>query len=502
MSLFRRDPSKAIRPDVTVSGPTNVRMRGAFTPGLALGPASAALQHGIPYNATPTFAQWRADSHVGGAAAGAAGAPDPTRPYDSILARIDTLLTTYHLPESQPVHTKIMLKIQLFFALDQWLKHHEHDRNAGDPLREPAVYGFYKYTALSLANSMSCGINALPEKLERLLGSRIGWGSHLNDVIYGHATYLTRAQAAKYRLSFENGRVMMWTWRDKATEGVDGFREIRPRNTNSMSLVLADSSTAYDAAALPGRIGWGGFVLSMGRDFYMGRHHLGNHTEGTHANFYHSTYLGGEPVLCAGTIRIEAGVVTGIANDSGHYKPHETSLLQALEALGTYVGLQQCKVWASDGRSMRPKGTADAFIAANGRWNANLLGVADPTKPWTKLQGDNDLNDVRYHGRPGSPGARTDFDSDAYLFYRGWLRGQNRTPSTDAEHGLYMKEFAQNWATRTIGEMGIQPLPPNRAANDRPFGAYVDQHLFVEALQRARARLARHGQYGALPPET
>jgi len=49
---------------------------------------------------------------------------------------------------------------------------------------------------------------------------------------------------------------------------------------------------------------------------------------------YHSSYLGGEAVLCAGEkSRIENGVVREINNDSGHYRPSAGKSKMAVELL-------------------------------------------------------------------------------------------------------------------------------------------------------------------------
>lgn len=64
-----------------------------------------------------------------------------------------------------------------------------------------------------------------------------------------------------------------------------------------------------------------------------------------HGNFYatmfgskrgeiqHSSILHGKPVVCAGMIRVEQGVLKYIDNDSGHYKPSPDQLKEALRCL-------------------------------------------------------------------------------------------------------------------------------------------------------------------------
>jgi len=64
-----------------------------------------------------------------------------------------------------------------------------------------------------------------------------------------------------------------------------------------------------------------------------------------HGNFYatmfgsmrgeiqHSSILHGKPVVCAGMIRVEQGILKYIDNDSGHYKPSPDQLKEALRCL-------------------------------------------------------------------------------------------------------------------------------------------------------------------------
>ena len=71
----------------------------------------------------------------------------------------------------------------------------------------------------------------------------------------------------------------------------------------------------------------------MSGDFYVGPHFVGNREKGN--GRYHSSYMSGEAVLCGGEILIEEGVVRGINNSSGHYKPGANNLIMAVETLAT-----------------------------------------------------------------------------------------------------------------------------------------------------------------------
>jgi hypothetical protein len=61
--------------------------------------------------------------------------------------------------------------------------------------------------------------------------------------------------------------------------------------------------------------------------------------------FNHSTYNAGKSVICAGMIRVRAGRLEHIDNASGHYKPEEDNLINALGLLAG-LGVDLSKVTA------------------------------------------------------------------------------------------------------------------------------------------------------------
>ncbi len=68
------------------------------------------------------------------------------------------------------------------------------------------------------------------------------------------------------------------------------------------------------------------FVMDPDGNIYASMHHsLGE--------FHHSSFLAGEPVAAAGEIVVEKGTLTTITRGSGHYRPSEELLDQALEVL-------------------------------------------------------------------------------------------------------------------------------------------------------------------------
>lgn len=305
------------------------------------------------YQATPTLEQWKKDSSVALV----------RRSDDKILTRIDTLIDEYR--KCQDGYVKIQLKADLFFTLDYWLKDVKRNTSMNKD-RTPAIYGLYQFTAETLAQSLGTTINVLPEYLERHFGRRLSYhGEHL-DVLGRAAIYLSRAEVDKYRLTFRNGKAYMFTWPGKGVEGAE-------KNAGAMSLVLADSSTAT-SPVFGKSTNWGGFAMSMGRELYMARHHC-RKGFGAEGNFYHSSYLAGEPVLCAGTIKMKNGLIAEVCNDSGHYRPDARNFIGFLQTLQMH-GVNIASVVVGDySGALRAHG--HQFLAAQGNWaRAALTGQA------------------------------------------------------------------------------------------------------------------------------
>ena len=79
-------------------------------------------------------------------------------------------------------------------------------------------------------------------------------------------------------------------------------------------------------------------------------------------NFFHSSYLAGDTVLCTGSLLIELGVVKAIKNDSGHYQPtvfHLVNVVRTLQMHG--VDVSQVAVKAVAGSWLLPNGSPATF---------------------------------------------------------------------------------------------------------------------------------------------
>jgi hypothetical protein len=98
------------------------------------------------------------------------------------------------------------------------------------------------------------------------------------------------------------------------------------------------------------------FVWSREGELFLAHHRA--------QEFHHSSFVSGQRVRCAGMIIIENGWVTGLSNNSGHYKPRKQHLLafvNYLASLNALKGYAAMKVHT--GAPQAWQGTASQFVA-------------------------------------------------------------------------------------------------------------------------------------------
>jgi hypothetical protein len=296
----------------------------------------------VTYKNPPSVEQWRNDSSVTFA----------TRKNDVILTRIDSLMEA--LWKAPDAAAQLFVGCDLFFSLDYWLKIAKNNPKM-EKERQPAIQALYEWVVGFLCRSFNVTVNVLPRELEYMFGREMGDHGSKLDQEWDCARYLTRAEAKKYRLWFKKGKAYQFPWWDKSKSFGADFGKM---------LTLAESDRAHNPAVIS-QAKFGGFAMSMGRDFYLARHHCGG--IGQFTNHYHSSYLAGNAVMCAGTMLIEGGVIKCVRTDSGHYQPTDAHLLNVLQAFQmVQVPLSTLYVENYNG-TMRSRGTD--FLASQGNWN-------------------------------------------------------------------------------------------------------------------------------------
>ncbi len=266
----------------------------------------------VVYTQLPTAQQFKKDSNILLA----------NRNQDKVLIELDRLLAVYPtLSGATPYQTRIkqqMTLAKLWFTCDYWLKIVDGGKRYAESAnmnasRRPVVYELYKAIVDTLVNRTTIPVNKLPEWLELTFGR--GMDVHgVETDSGGRAKYLTPEDLKRYRLHFRSGLAYQEQWWDNSGE------LIRAESTHSLMAEKADEAAH--------REGLSGYAVSLGRDFYLAPHFVSGKE-----SFFHSSYLGGQAVLCAGTMKIVNGEVLLITNSSGHYRPTDSHLALAVEAL-------------------------------------------------------------------------------------------------------------------------------------------------------------------------
>ena len=242
------------------------------------------------------------------------------------VGQLNAFLTAYHKPSGDDLE-KLAILGELWFLLERTLRllHHVKDQKILTEL--------YQVIVDKLCKQFDCTVNVLPQKLEDYWGRELGGHGRIVDDAWGRtgynpngdcATYLSAVDREQYRLRNKGGRLEM---RDRSRPWkIDSHTPVPP-------WVPADSRDIGWSQPASGRDmmlpGFAGFALNMSRDFLMARHRGGFSKD----NFFHSSYMAGNTVLCTGTIHIVEGNVIAVANDSGHYRPSVANMAQVARTL-------------------------------------------------------------------------------------------------------------------------------------------------------------------------
>lgn len=129
--------------------------------------------------------------------------------------------------------------------------------------------------------------------------------------------------------------------------------------------------------------GWAMLVINHKGEIFI-HNHTGK-SEGIEPKYVHSSFMGGAPVLFAGEIRIEHGIITGISNYSGHYCPDEHHMKYALEHLQKKgLNLDQCMVYRDNDLFLREEINDEMCLAAEfcvySDLKTKILGFIDEQK--------------------------------------------------------------------------------------------------------------------------
>lgn len=296
------------------------------------------------YITLPTVKTWKKDSYVGNLL-------KPKRSNDPTLIRIDRMVNSLNKPQAAGEYAYKLGG--LFFTTMYWNNNHKFNPQM-DSRRREAIVKLNLFAANQLARAHNCGLAALAAKLQQIYGKGMDqYGIALDGAGGQNGGYMSAAVRERYRVIFRNGLAHRFN-PDLAT---------RP----NMDLKLIHTPDAPGDTAREGV----GFVFSLSNELFVGAFGMGGI-----GPTYHSSFMAGKPVKCAGMIVIENGIIKRIRNDSGHYRPSDESLAQMLRHLKT-IGVNIAKITVEQHKKGGEKASGDAFLQANGNW----AGVLRPHVP-------------------------------------------------------------------------------------------------------------------------
>lgn len=284
----------------------------------------------ITYDSIPTVDRFKHDSSVRLA----------IRSRDRALGLIDEALARVN---RRPGHFTALA--ELFFAINGWLK----------AFHGQAAYQVEKqrYEAVSALNDIaskelmrSCGAANLPA-LSQVLNTVFGLSNMEAKRDRDHkAVTFDELQREASKLIFKQGRVTRLLSEDEGK-----------RVGRSAGIHWVESRWFYTPINRAGveHFHWAPFVMSFDQDFFVTQHSL-LEEDGSGVALYHSAYFAGKPVVSAGNMLIRSGIVRGICNDSGHYRPPRENLHAALMALrGKGIDISRIQVyeWVQGARPVK-----------------------------------------------------------------------------------------------------------------------------------------------------
>ncbi len=237
------------------------------------------------YQNLPSAADWKRDSSVSYV----------RRASDPVLSRIDNLLDAFSRAKDAGERTYILS--ELYFAGNYWLRNFKqvNKLTTMNAKREPAIRVLFRCVVKKMAFFFDCGVQALPNALERYFGRSLSEHGRRLDSANNSHYFLKRAELEKFKLRFKAGRVYQLPWREYMKN-----KDVKLQPANSQ--LIHDQTKRVDKGYKFLRTDWACFVMSMSRDLYMAPH-LGGQAAGSSIAGVvpkcHSSYLAGLPVLCS-----------------------------------------------------------------------------------------------------------------------------------------------------------------------------------------------------------
>jgi hypothetical protein len=261
------------------------------------------------------------------------------------LERINKLLDIYH-DSARDVARRALSIFHIHLATRFLVKHFDQPDKLGGALnarQRDAVTGLNAYTHTELTVHLGLWEGVPDQRLDDDAGQEFGrqvcpqgaaedlhrLGS--NTLLY----YITDLARAPFKLSFRGG--LAWKW----ARGEDGGRVGQGPTELYDTDIFGDNIESEGEGSV--------YVLdTRGRLYTTGK-------EEGDRQLKHSSLMGGQAVLMAGTMRVKDGQIVWVSGKSGHYKPTVAQMVTLLERLSHYaVDLHRVTVYRENYTKERP----------------------------------------------------------------------------------------------------------------------------------------------------
>lgn len=315
----------------------------------------------------PTLNDWKKMSFVGSLFSA-------LRRNDPCLHVIDALVDNYHKAcgRNCSAGERQYLLGRMFFATLFWNNHYRNDRRM-EAGRRPAIMSLNLTAAKELAIAYHCAPGAIASKLTQLFGKEM---SKHGEVVDAGKTefYLSLATRESHRIHFSGG--LLHRLETKLTDVRSSLRVFDSMDYFSRNqkvydaLVKSDNRLDGENNRAGDKAGECGYALSTTDALYIAPlidFGMSSVAKRDNLPVYHSNFMAGQPVQCAGMISVRQGRVRFLSNASGHYMPVDAALAKVLFLLqiaGTpirQIQVQGYQAATTDGAS---------FLRVNGRWDA------------------------------------------------------------------------------------------------------------------------------------
>ena len=292
------------------------------------------------YATLPSLTEWQMDTRPGRSSRGA-----DMRANDPVLRTIDELVKELGTAEDGAY---LYLLGQLFFSTMYWMNHRDRDPRMIPECRKP-ILSLNLFAANEFARLLDWPHHEIAARMKQLYGINMSEHGVDTDTPSEKKKYHDAGKRELYRVFFLQGRG--YHYRLKPVE-----KGLPPRGY----FKALDSCFSFNSGR-PGFL----FVLSMSNELYVG------------LTGFHSHFLAGRDVQCAGTMQFEKGIVTHVKNDSGHYAPVDLSLVKVLHLL-RMNGMDLSRITVDtvviqDGKGVEgPSAPGHVFMQQQGNWSAIL----------------------------------------------------------------------------------------------------------------------------------